>query len=296
MAQSDIGQQLPATLLEVMADSHFLFLGYSMRDWNLRVILRRIWGQRRLAYRSWAVQMPLADERQNRIEQRLWSDRRDIELLQCDLDGYVARLGERPGVGGRARYSQTGSRWPAGGPRESLRRPRAVLGGRRRLLLRPRPRDAPDHTANLRSSRLTLVYGASGVGKSSVLRAGVVRGLHERQGVAARRRGQGDAARIVPFSVATFSAWRDGSPLSGLMEAIRLATEAGDRRKSWRRGPPGPRRSRRCDRWAADVGAVLVVLDQFEEYFLYNPAEDLDDEQTFGGALPQILEDPSTSR
>ncbi len=92
MAQSDIGQQIPAMLLEVMADRHFLFLGYSMRDWNLRVILRRIWGHRPLAYRSWAVQMPLADERQNRVEQRLWSERRDIELLQCDLDGYVAAL------------------------------------------------------------------------------------------------------------------------------------------------------------------------------------------------------------
>lgn len=95
MAQSDISQQLPATLLEVMADSHFLFLGYSMRDWNLRVILRRIWGQRRLAYRSWAVQMPLSDERQNRIEQRLWSDRRDVELFQCGLDEYIALLGDR---------------------------------------------------------------------------------------------------------------------------------------------------------------------------------------------------------
>jgi hypothetical protein len=92
MAQSDLGQQIPAMLLEAMADSHFLFLGYSMHDWNLRVILRRIWGHRRLAYRSWAVQMPLADERQNHIEQRLWSERRDIELLQCDLDDYVAAL------------------------------------------------------------------------------------------------------------------------------------------------------------------------------------------------------------
>ena len=29
-------------------DSHFLFLGYSMRDWNLRVILNRIWGAQQL--------------------------------------------------------------------------------------------------------------------------------------------------------------------------------------------------------------------------------------------------------
>ncbi len=146
--------------------------------------------------------------------------------------------------------------------------------------------------ANLRSSRLTLVYGASGVGKSSVLRAGVVRGLRERQDVAARRRGPGDAARVVPFSVATFSAWRDGPPLPGLMEAIRLATEqaTGGRLEAWT-ATTSPIETLRS--WAAGVGSVLVVLDQFEEYFLYNPAEDLDDEHTFAGALPQILEDPT---
>ena len=36
--------------------SHFLFLGYGMRDWNLRVILHRIWGEQRLKYKSWAIQ------------------------------------------------------------------------------------------------------------------------------------------------------------------------------------------------------------------------------------------------
>ena len=77
MAQSDISQQLPATVLEAMADSHFLFLGYRMRDWNLRVILRRIWGRRPLVYRSWAVQLPLADERHNLVEQRLLPAGRD---------------------------------------------------------------------------------------------------------------------------------------------------------------------------------------------------------------------------
>ena len=35
--------------------SHFLFLGYTMRDWSLRVVLGRMWGEAPLAYRSWAV-------------------------------------------------------------------------------------------------------------------------------------------------------------------------------------------------------------------------------------------------
>ena len=146
--------------------------------------------------------------------------------------------------------------------------------------------------ANLRSSRMTLFYGASGVGKSSVLRAGVMRELRERQDVAARRRGPGDAARLVPFSVALFSAWRDGPPLAGLMEAVRLATERATRGQldAWTTAT-SPIETLRS--WTAGVGSLLVVLDQFEEYFLYCPDEDLDDEYAFGGALPKILEDPS---
>ena len=40
----DVGAQIPFLLMERMEESHFLFLGYSMHDWNLRVILSRIWG------------------------------------------------------------------------------------------------------------------------------------------------------------------------------------------------------------------------------------------------------------
>ena len=36
--------------------SHFLFLGYPVRNWSLRVFLHRIWGREKVAYRSWAVE------------------------------------------------------------------------------------------------------------------------------------------------------------------------------------------------------------------------------------------------
>jgi hypothetical protein len=36
--------------------------------------------------------MPLTDERQNRVEKRLWGERRDIELFQLGLDEYIAAL------------------------------------------------------------------------------------------------------------------------------------------------------------------------------------------------------------
>ena len=56
-------------------------------------------------------------------------------------------------------------------------------------------------TASILSSRLTLLYGASGVGKSSLLRAGVLRRLRDeaRESVAAL-----GTPRLVPVS---FSAW-----------------------------------------------------------------------------------------
>ena len=30
-------------ILDKLQDSHCLFLGYTVRDWNLRVFLKRIW-------------------------------------------------------------------------------------------------------------------------------------------------------------------------------------------------------------------------------------------------------------
>jgi hypothetical protein len=41
--------------------SHFLFLGYSLRDWNLRVIFHRILGAQRLKYKSWAIQQAVSN-------------------------------------------------------------------------------------------------------------------------------------------------------------------------------------------------------------------------------------------
>jgi hypothetical protein len=66
--------------------SHFLFLGYSVLDWNLRVFLRRMWGDERLSYRSWAVQPdpgPLTLD--------FWRHR-DVDVLDLALDEFVAAL------------------------------------------------------------------------------------------------------------------------------------------------------------------------------------------------------------
>jgi hypothetical protein len=81
--------RIPAQLLAKMRQSHFLFLGYGMRDWNLRVILHRIWGQERLGYGSWSVQV-----RPSRIDREVWQDR-EVEILDMDLGHYVEALSTR---------------------------------------------------------------------------------------------------------------------------------------------------------------------------------------------------------
>jgi hypothetical protein len=92
LSQGDIGGQIPMTLRERMADSHFLFLGYSMRDWNLRVILNRIWGAQELDLKSWAIQREPDDPTARKIEETLWSARGDVDLLYVPLREYIARL------------------------------------------------------------------------------------------------------------------------------------------------------------------------------------------------------------
>ena len=85
LAGRDVGEQIPFSLRERMADSHYLFLGYSMHDWNLRVILNRIWGAQQLDLKSWAVQREPASAGAREVEEALWRDRGDVDLLYVPL-------------------------------------------------------------------------------------------------------------------------------------------------------------------------------------------------------------------
>ena len=92
LADGDVGEQIPFSVRARMRDSHFLFFGYSMRDWNLRVILNRIWGADELDLKSWAVQLPPRDAGARKVEEALWRHRGDVDLLYAPLDEYISRL------------------------------------------------------------------------------------------------------------------------------------------------------------------------------------------------------------
>ena len=95
LAGPSVSKQIPASLMAKMSDSHFLFLGYSMRDWNMRVILKQLWGSKELGTKSWSVQLEQSEEAAREVEKQLWSRRGDVDLIYAPLKEYVERLDPR---------------------------------------------------------------------------------------------------------------------------------------------------------------------------------------------------------
>jgi WD40 repeat protein len=127
-----------------------------------------------------------------------------------------------------------------------------------------RERESEIVAANLLAYRLTVLYGASGVGKSSLLGAGV----------AYRLRQQGEA-------VVVFDNW-SGDPVPSLLDEVgeKLAIPGLDDH------PDGLAET--LGNWTAALGRELyVILDQFDEYFLYHENND-----GFAGELATVSTRP----
>ncbi len=133
--------------------------------------------------------------------------------------------------------------------------------------------------ANLLSSRLTVVYGPSGVGKSSLLRAGVVPEVRDRAPVA-----PGGSERVVVL----VDSWKEES-----LTAIRGALD----RELAARANGGSADPVPADLPLADAlqaygermdALLMLVLDQFEEHFLYHPGA----ADALARELPVALSDP----
>lgn len=116
--------------------------------------------------------------------------------------------------------------------------------------------DARIIIANLYTSPLTVLYGASGVGKTSVLQAGVLPLLRE-------------TGPERP-AVVLFRAWQTEDFAAALYDEVRRAVAAAGGNDA---GVPADLPfDEYLEACAATLSApVLLIFDQFEEYFMYNP-------------------------
>jgi DNA-binding SARP family transcriptional activator len=96
LAQAEISVVVPVTLAARLRRSHFLFLGYPLHEWSLRVFLHRVWGRERVGYRSWAI-----GPKPDAIEQELWRQR-GIDIFDVSLEEYVSGLRSRVEAEARA--------------------------------------------------------------------------------------------------------------------------------------------------------------------------------------------------
>ncbi len=140
-----------------------------------------------------------------------------------------------------------------------------------------RDRETEIIASNLITTPLTLLVGASGVGKSSLLNAGVVpylsgTGTHE------------DRFERGRLALIRFDAWQQ-MPLLGIESAIKqqlahfkLPTLEGTLAQKLRA-------------WSEHCGAqLLIIFDQFEDYFLYHPQGD--DTGNFMTEFPEAVNQP----
>ncbi len=116
--------------------------------------------------------------------------------------------------------------------------------------------------ANVLASRLTVLYGPSGVGKSSLLRAGVARRLRE----------------LSDAPVVVHDAWAE-DPAGGLIASVRA--ECGEL------GATAGLVDTVAAAAARRGGELYLLLDQFEEYVLYHGADG-----PLSAALPELLRRP----
>ena len=92
LRRADVAAALPVGLAANLRRSHFLFLGYAVRDWCLRLVLGRVCPETPLAYRSWAIA-----HAPGLAERELWAAV-GVDFVGAPLEPYVDALARTVGT------------------------------------------------------------------------------------------------------------------------------------------------------------------------------------------------------
>jgi WD40 repeat protein len=141
----------------------------------------------------------------------------------------------------------------AGGPADAPYKGLQPYGEGDRRIFFGRERDVDVIAANLFAARLTVLYAASGVGKTSVLQAAVLPELRA-------------SRRVLPV---VFRDWSDPGFGAALRRQLLRACEQAGHRLDVDPALPLDEFLLACA--SATSRSVILLFDQFEEYFLYHP-------------------------
>ncbi|MGH3771931.1 MAG: SIR2 family NAD-dependent protein deacylase [Pseudonocardiaceae bacterium] len=90
LARADVASLFPVMPAAKLRRSHFLFLGYSLRDWNVRAMLYRLREEQDgKTYQAWAIQ-PDPDP----IDRPAWNQR-GVDSLRVSVEDFVAAAEQR---------------------------------------------------------------------------------------------------------------------------------------------------------------------------------------------------------
>ena len=237
---SDALRLVPVGLRARLSNSHRLFMGASGEDRGLRIALRGLAGSAMRLSASWAVQ-PASGR-----DAPFW-EVRGIDVVDMSLSEYLQQLGSsiarrpaEPASSSTPTTVASTSEAALTAPYPGLRSYTEEDAG----WFFAREHETSQVVSNLWTSRLTVLYGESGVGKTSLLHAGVIPQLRQRPDI----------------TIIVIDSWVD-NPVAAFRAQLG---EQG--RDSPRSRPNKP--SEQSDQ------PVMVLLDHFDEYFAYLPEDD----------------------
>jgi hypothetical protein len=252
--------EIATNLRAEAARRSLLFVGHGLRDDDFnRIYLEVTRNLGEFRHKSYAVQLD-----PNRADVIRW-EKKKLQIIPADAAGFLRALSEAVAAAMPVELQAVPAARPIVEAREEIPRPERPykfldwFEAADRAIFYGREWEAQDLQRLILAHKLTVLYGASGVGKTSLLQAGVIPRLHQDGCVTFYIRALEDPAQAVKAEAlrqADLTPWPPSLPGKGETSPPRIGEGPGEGLNTFLRRvlPPGTR--------------LVVFLDQFEEFFI----------------------------